>query len=501
MNDSAPEAVEAPLPDGSAEEHDLLATADAGPAAVRGGALRLTSYAAASLAALGSGALLYRHLGVIDSGHYTAASSLVALVATASDLGLTAVGIRELSIRRGEARQQMSRTLLGLRLLITSIGVLAVTLFALLAYGPTLGLGVLLAGVGLVFTVWQGTLQLPLMVELRLGWTSAFEFLRQLLLSLLIVLFVLLGAHLLVFLTLPIPASVAVLALTVVIFRGRLPMRATFDVKEWRGLIAPVLSYAAAVAAGALYFRVAVLLVSLLSNGYQLGYFSLSFNVMAALFSIPSMLVGVAFPIFSRAAQDDHERLAYGIERVFEVSLIMGAWMSLAIALGAPLAIEAVGGPKFQPAAGVLAIQGISVGAVFVGTVWAFGLLSLGRYRTILLFNIYALCAAIAAVTVLAKLDGARGAAIGTSAVEVGNALIGLRLLTRGNRHLSPSLRVVPRAALAIAIAAVPALLPLSPAPRVALSLVLYAVALMALRALPRELSALLPKRLQRRSP
>jgi O-antigen/teichoic acid export membrane protein len=499
VNDTVPDAVEAPSPDGAVGEGDLLASSAAGPAAVRGGAIRLISYGAASLAALGSGALLYRHLGVIDSGHYTAASSLVALVATASDLGLTAVGIRELAIRRGEARELMSRTLLGLRLVITAVGVLGVTLFALIAYGATLGLGVLLSGIGLIFIVWQGTLQLPLMVELRLGWTSAFEFLRQLLLSLLIVLFVALGARLLVFLALPIPAGAAVLLLTILIFRGKLPMTARFDVREWRALVAPVLSYAAAVAAGALYFRVAVLLVSLLSNGYQLGYFSLSFNVMAALFSIPSMLVGVAFPIFSRAAQDDHERLAYGIERVFEVSLLMGAWMSLAIALGSPLAIEAIGGPKFAPAAGVLAIQGISVGAVFVGTVWAFGLLSLGRYRTILLFNIYALCAAIAAVTVLAKLDGARGAAIGTSAVEVGNAVIGLRLLTRGRRHLSPSLRVVPRAAAALLLAAVPALLPLSPAPRVALSFALYAIALVALRALPRELSALLPSRLRPR--
>ena len=117
-------------------------------------------------------------------------------------------------------------------------------------------------------------------------------------------------------------------------------------------LLAPVLSYAVAVAASALYFRVAILLVSLLTNGHQLGYFSLSFNVMAALFSIPALLVTAAFPIFSRAARDDHARLAYAIERVFEVSVIAGAWMSLAIALGAHFAIEVLGGAGFAPAAG-----------------------------------------------------------------------------------------------------------------------------------------------------
>ncbi len=466
---------------------------------MRGGALRIGGYAAASLLALGSGSALC----IATSASSTAAAtrlrgSLVALVAAASDLGLTAIGLRELAIRRGAERVRMASTLLGLRLFITLIGVLAVTVFALIAYGVTLGIGVLLAGTGLIFTVWQGTLAIPLMVDMRLGWTSLFEFLRQLLLSLLIVAFVLAGAGLLAFLAAPIPASLAVLALTIVVFRGIVPMRVRIVLGEWRALVAPVLSYAAAVAAAAIYFRVAILLVSLLSSGFQLGYFSLSFNVMAALFAIPAMLVGVAFPIFSRAARDDHVRLAYAIERVFEVSLIVGAWMSLAIALGARFAIELIGGHKFAPAADVLAIQGISVGATFVGTVWGFGLLSLARHRTILIFNLSALAAVVVVVSILASVDGARGAAIGTSAVELANAFVGAWLLAHGRAHLRPSFRVLPKVAVAIAIAAAPALLPVSEVARVAISAALYLAALLALRALPAELIDLLPRRLRR---
>jgi O-antigen/teichoic acid export membrane protein len=236
-----------------------------------------------------------------------------------------------------------------------------------------------------------------------------------------------------------------------------------------------------------------------LSNGYQLGYFSLAFNIMAALFAIPGLLVAVAFPIFSRAAVDDHDRLSYAIERVFEVCLIVGAWTSLAIALGATFAIEVLGGSKFVPAADVLAIQGISVGATFVGTVWGFGLLSLGRHRTILVFNLIALAAVVVAVSILAPLDGARGAAIGTSGVEVANAIIGAWLLSRHRRHLRPSLRVVPKVVVALAVAATPALMPIGEPARVALSAALYLIALLLLRALPAELLALSPTRRLRR--
>ena len=76
------------------------------------------------------------------------------------------------------------------------------------------------------------------------------------------------------------------------------------------------------------------------------------------------------------------------------MSLIVGAWISLAIVLGAHFAVALIGGHRFAPAAGILAIQGISVGATFVGTVWAFGMLSQGRFRAILIFNLSAVALA-----------------------------------------------------------------------------------------------------------
>ena len=52
------------------EDLDVLASASAGPAAVRGGALRVGAFAASASLALGSGAVLYRHLGPVGTGQY-----------------------------------------------------------------------------------------------------------------------------------------------------------------------------------------------------------------------------------------------------------------------------------------------------------------------------------------------------------------------------------------------------------------------------------------------
>src|SRR4051812_17649370 len=91
----------------SAEPVDILAPRAAGPAAIRGGALRVGGYLAGVLLSVGSAAILFRHLGVEDGGRYVTITSLVALVAGLTDAGLLAIGVRELTVRKGEARDRL----------------------------------------------------------------------------------------------------------------------------------------------------------------------------------------------------------------------------------------------------------------------------------------------------------------------------------------------------------------------------------------------------------
>lgn len=475
---------------------DLLSSAEAGNTAVRGGAIRVGSFAAGSLVSIVGGALLFRHLGVVDAGRYTTALSLAAVVAGLTDLGLTAIGVRELATLEGERRARLARNLLGIRLVLTTIGVAIVTAFAFVTYGSTLGSGVLVAGAGVLVASIQSTYSVPLMAELRLGWVSALDLVRQLASVALIVAFVLLGAELLAFLAVPLVAALAILVPTALLVRGSIPLRPAFALTEWRALVAPVLTYSLAVAAAALAFRVAIVLVSVLAGDEELGYFSLSFRIVEVLLLIPGLLIGAAFPIFARAARDDPLRLGYAVSRVFEVSLIAGVWIALTLGVGAPLAVRIMGGEAFDPAAPVLAIQAVGLGASFVGAVWGYGLLSLRQHRTILILNVSVLVALAAAVSVLAPIDGARGASIAIAGVEVVAAIVGAMLLIRGRPHLRPGLSILPKVGAAVLLGACPLLVPdLHDAWRVLLATILYGAALLALKAFPSELMVLLPRR------
>lgn len=479
------------MPDGP---EDVLSTSAAGPAAVRGGAMRVGGYIVGALLSVLSGALLFRHLGVTDTGRYVNALALVAIVGAVSDLGLTAVGVRELSQRPVEERWALARDLLGLRITLTLIGSVIAIAIAWASYSGTMAEGVALACAGLLLLAIQDNFALPLVIGLRLGWVAALDLSRQVLTVLFTIALVLAGATLLPFLGISIPVGAFVLVGTALLVRGTRTLAPTFSWARWREFMGAMIPYSAAIAASALYFRVSILLVSALSDNHQLGYFSASFRIIEVLTVVPALLAGAAFPIFARAARDDHDRLGYSLGRVFDVALIAGAWVAVSIAVGAPLAIAIVGGSKFAPAVPVLAFQGVGLGAMFVSLVWANGLLGLGLYRVILALSLGSLLLNVMLVAPLVLIDGARGAAIGTAVVEILLAVAQCLAIVRGRPQLRPSLRVLPRVALAAALGLVP--LALTGVPvivRLVISTSLFGICLLVTRAFPPELLDLVP--------
>ena len=85
----------------------------------------------------------------------------------------------------------------------------------------------------------------------------------------------------------------------------------------------------------------------------------------------------------------------------------MGAWLGVSVAVAAPLAISLIGGPSFKPADQILALQGLTLGAMFVSAVWANGLVGLGLFRQILFVNVLGLAVNASLVSVLVMADGA----------------------------------------------------------------------------------------------
>ena len=472
------------------EPSDLLDTPDAGPVAVRGGAVRVVGYAAGVLLTVASAAVLFRHLGVEDSGRYLTVLALTAIVTGVTDVGLTTIGMRELAVREEGEKRRLMRDLLGLRLVLATAGVAAAGAFALVAgYDSDMVVGLFLAGIGVIAVTLQATLSIALMVQLRLGWVTILDLIRQALFVAGIFVLVAGDAGVVPFLALAGPTAAVSLILTAWIVGDTVPLVPAFDYQRWRALLREVLPFAAATIVAAVYFRASLIVLELVSSETETGYFGAAFRVTEVLLVVPNLMVGAAFPIFARAARDDHDRLGYGVDRVFSASIVLGGLVVVGLALGAPFAIDVVAGDEFARSADVLRIQAVALMLSFAATTIFYALLSLRLHRAILVIACSVLVVNVVLAAMLGEAHGATGAAYATLASEVVGLAIGFVVLRRSHPAVVPSLGVIPKVAVAGAATALVVLIPGLPSVAdAAIGSLIYVGVVWAVGAVPDEL-------------
>jgi O-antigen/teichoic acid export membrane protein len=471
---------------------EILDAPTAGGKVIRGSVPRIGGYVVGVLLGVVSASLMIRHLGVENWGRYVTVTSLVAIVGGLSEAGLSAIGAREYATRSGSERDGLMRNLLGLRLAITAAGVGAAVVFAVVAgYEGLLIAGTVLAGLALLLNVAQQMYMIPLGTALKIAWVSALDLARQLASVLAVILLVVAGAGLLPFLAVPLPVGLLVLVMTIVLVRGAIPFRPAFERTQWKHVLQLTLVYSAAAAVASIYASLTVVIGSLLTSDKEIGYYGASFRVFSVLSAMPLLAVNLAFPILARAAENDESRFRYVIQRLFETSLIFGAWLSLATILGASFAIHIVAGPDFAPSVPVLQIQGAALVATFLTVTWGTGLLALHRHRALLLANLVGLATSGLTTILLVPDHGAKGAAIATLAGESALALSYTVALLGRDRRLRFEIAVIPKVMVAVAAALLIALIPgLERLPLVVAASAAYFAVLWALRAIPKELPA-----------
>jgi O-antigen/teichoic acid export membrane protein len=469
---------------------DILDTADAGASVIRGGVMRLGGYLLGALATVASSAVVIRHLGVIDTGHFLTVTALLTIVATVSDLGLTGFAVREYSTGARSDGRRFLRNLLGIRLVLALGGLVVAVLFGLLVgYPVVMVLGTVIAGCGMVFLVVQDGCAIPLQVGLRFGWVAGLQLALQVGVAIEAVLLAAAGAGLLPFFALQLPIVIPVLFVTTVVGGHDSRLMPSLDTQEWRRMVSRILPYSAAVVYSVVYFQVAQIMVSLLSSPKQTGYFGVSFRLLSAFTLLPPLIVSTALPLLARAARDDAERFNYASGRLVETMVLAGCGLALALFLGAAFAIHVIAGPGYQHSVEVLRILAVALLGTFVIAARGYALLSLDRLRAMLLCNAIALVVVLACGIPLISAYGAKGAAIALVAAELTLGLSYERALSHKRTELRLDRGFVVRAVAAMLLAgALTSLLALPAILAAMLGSVLYFVALLALGIIPAEI-------------
>ena len=342
----------------STAPEDILTAAEAGDQVIRGSAWRLAASAAGIALGLATATLLLHHLGVEESGRYVTVISLVAIPTAVADTGLGISASRELALRGATERRALIANIVGQRLLIMPPALVLVVSFALLAGYPTrMVLGTALAGLGALIGTVGNALLIGLTVELRNAPLAVVDFARQAVTFVCVVLLVAAGAALTPFFAVLIVSGLAVVALIPLVAGSSTFMAPRFDRSEQRMLMRTAFPMAVAVALGQIYFRLVIVLMSLISSPQQIGYFGGSLRAMESLATLPGLILVVALPLLAAAARDDLARLRYAVDGLGQGAVIAGVLIVLVTVRAAEPVMVIIGGEAFRPAGAVLRIQ------------------------------------------------------------------------------------------------------------------------------------------------
>jgi O-antigen/teichoic acid export membrane protein len=474
----------------------VLTAPGAGGRAIRGGMIRTVGYGVGLLLTAVASIFLLRHLGVVRFGQYTTVIAIVTVVQGITDAGLTLVGQRELVHADAERRRTLLADLVGIRLVLTPLGVVVGVLFAVVAgYPHALVTGTLLAGIGIVLAVVAATLTMPMSVELRYGAVTATDLARQLVIVAGIVALVLAGAGLTPFFIVYVVAGAVaiVVALAFVGVRGWVVPR--FAWSEWKPLLREAAPIALSSVVNVTYVRTLIILASLLATAEQTGLFALSYRTSEILLGVPQLMIGAAFPILAHSGVADEPRLAYVLQRMGEAALLVGVALGLVLVVGAAPIVQVLGGSKYADAASVLRIQSVAIAGAFMTQVGTFGLVAVKQQRALVLVNVVALATVLVLGCTLIPLWEADGAALAASAGEVLLAVAALTMLVRVRPALRPDLRYVPKLLLAAGAGGLCVLLPVPDALATVLAVLVYAGIVWMLRVVPVELVEALVRR------
>jgi O-antigen/teichoic acid export membrane protein len=400
--------------EGIVHEPDRLLADDVGERVITGSIQRGTAFVVANLLGILAAIIVLRYLGVAAFGRYGTVMALLMIVLGITDAGLTITATREMAtVRDHHERRELLAHVVGLRIALAAVGVCVAIAFAVAAgYDDTLVLATLIGGLGVIVSSATTALLLPLAVELRNSALAVFDIVRQAVLVAAVIIVVLLGGQIVALFAAQMATALIVLALTPFVLRDRRILRPRLTAAQARTLMLSALPLAISAIFGVIYFRLLVVLMSLLASSEQeVGLYVTSARVVEIAGSMPYVLMAVLLPVVT-AARQQHERLAYITSRTGDAMALSGISLALLLAAGAEPIVVVLGGHRYEDAASVLEVQAFALGTIFLAAGWSSTLIGLGRQRWIAYAAASGLVAALALGLLLIPADEANGAAI-----------------------------------------------------------------------------------------
>lgn len=354
------------------------------------------------------------YLGVDDFGQLSIVLAVGGLLAVIGDLGVTTTLARELA-KTPERADELGAHLLGFRLASAAGLVLAaLALVPFLPYSHQTKVGLVVSLGGVFFASVATFPNAFFQVHLRLELQAALDVLQKLLNLVVVAVVVIddLGFYPLVGLLAGVQAATCLTAFA--LSRRFWRVATGFDWLRSPTLVRDAVAIGVVSMIGLLHFRGDAFLLSLLKPASDVGIYTVAFRFVDQAFFVPGLFVAAMFPILTRYAHTDDDRLGVAVNRTFQVLLLGAIAVSLSVFVLARPLVRLVAGEGFGASVEPARILAFSLVFIFVSPVFYNLLIAVNRQRSLLAMGLASLVLNVALNLVLIPRWSYNGAAIAT---------------------------------------------------------------------------------------
>lgn len=427
---------------------------------------------------------IIRYLAPADYGAYVLVLTTTLLVGLVADFGLSKLAVREIA-RDGEAEHEILGTVIASRLLLAVVAVgITQLLLTLLGAGADAHLAALVASSIYFSDAVLSVVVVAFHVRVAQHYEAAIRVGMELFETAFVLWLVARGASLPLLFVPPALATVLGAAIAVVVARRSFQVRFRVAPGRVGHLAREALPIGPALVIGVIYLKLDGLLLAVLATSREVGLYGSAYQPIEYAFLASAVVIGVVFPLLSRAfGEGDTERFAAIYRHSTEVLVGLMVLVPLVLVFTAEPLLTLLYGADYAAAAAPLRVLSVALVLMVVNGWQAFVLLAGGHQRTTLHYNLAALVLSAALGVVCISrfgMIGASFAALGTAVFVLVVSNVAVRRLLGVRLHTGTLVRVLAAAAVAVGVQAFASRAGLAWIGFVPLAVAVYGLALLA---------------------
>ncbi|RLI79393.1 hypothetical protein DRP04_09225 [Archaeoglobales archaeon] len=307
---------------------------------------------------------LARYLGTEGFGKYSFVIAYLFFFNVLAFLGINKIVVREISKDRAEEERIIGNAL-GIRLLLSVISIiLSILIINLLGYPSDTKILVYIISLTLLFSAIRATYASIFEARLRMEYSELGNFLEVVISATLILSIIFLGGNLVHVMIVLVFASLCNLLVVFYFSKKLVKPKLELNFSYVKRILVPSIPTGLAIIFRTIYYRIDVLMLSLMKTNVAIGYYSAAYTLISALEIIPRAIMMSVFPLMSRFSKSSKDSLEMSYEKSFRIMLMISLPIAVMVSVFSKEIILLLYKDEFLPS--TLALSTLIWSAVFL---------------------------------------------------------------------------------------------------------------------------------------